>query len=89
MSASVDPRKRSDGIATPSAEEGIYLEKKDDTTVNVCCDTCLYFTDRMRINEEIQGTCRRNAPIPSMTHRAEWPIVSASDWCGEHPSFVK
>ena len=29
MSASVDPRKRSDGIATPSAEEGIYLEKKD------------------------------------------------------------
>lgn len=75
--------------ATPSAEEDIYLGKKDGSPIKVCCNTCPYFTNRIRLNSGSEGICRRNAPVPSVSNRASWPAVYASDWCGEHPAFIK
>lgn len=74
---------------TPSAEEGIYFTKKDESIVKVCCDTCPYFTDRLRIYGTVKGECHRNAPIPGSGHHLTWPRVESTDWCGEHPLFVK
>jgi len=42
------------------------------------CKTCRFFHAE-------QSQCRRYAPQPTADSRsAFWPIVSASDWCGEY-----
>jgi len=55
-----------------------------------CCGGCRYF--QQRTNEE-SGECRRFAPKPGheredegglvIRRYAQWPIVTAFDWCGD------
>ena len=50
-----------------------------------CCDTCRWWDQADP--EEPSGYCRRHAPRPSMRAAANdilWPLVDASDFCGEH-----
>jgi hypothetical protein len=42
------------------------------------CSTCRFFLAD-------QSQCRRYAPQPTADAKnAHWPVVSASDWCGEY-----
>lgn len=42
------------------------------------CKTCAHYYDT-------DSECRRYAPQPSESDaKAQWPTVSAMDWCGEY-----
>ena len=42
------------------------------------CQTCQFFNSSAT-------ECRRYAPQPSeVSGKADWPTVSATDWCGEY-----
>jgi len=53
------------------------------------CDECKFYKciieHAMRGNH---GECRRHAPLPQNDSEAQWPAVSADDWCGEHVLIV-
>lgn len=41
------------------------------------CQACAHFANS-------DSECRRYAPQPAEAHgKAQWPTVSAQDWCGE------
>lgn len=49
------------------------------------CENCAYW----RGNQKRRGDCRRRAPTNSYRDFgddliAEWPMTTASQWCGEH-----
>lgn len=62
------------------------------------CRSCRFFEDWGRDDAIFEGQCRRNAPMAKLMLRPEmtatnfdgedlvavWPMVSDSDWCGEH-----
>jgi hypothetical protein len=67
-------------IADPTHEIGAYRMAYDDSTreATMQCSTCRFF-------QAEQSQCRRYAPQPTADRKnAYWPIVSASDWCGEY-----
>ena len=42
------------------------------------CQTCAHYAEK-------PSECRRYAPQPTGSdNKAQWPTVSASDWCGEY-----
>ena len=56
------------------------------------CGGCRYFYPVKTIDEwgsgaeAVEGECRRLPPQknPTSGGYAEWPVVPAEDWCGEH-----
>lgn len=58
------------------------LCKNNDTTTADHCHRCRYYQTRKPRNG---GRCRRRAPVvtPGTAGDKCFPIVSATDWCGE------
>ena len=49
------------------------------------CRTCQYYRLANMIDRvhAVNGECRRNAPSPGATARAQGPVVDWDSWCGE------
>jgi hypothetical protein len=64
------------------------MQSKDDGRLN--CASCQFFAGKANaiLPDANLGTCRRYAPTPlekaAWSNGWEWPMVGASDWCGEY-----
>lgn len=59
------------------------------------CEDCVFWKKNIVIQEDTQGTCRRNAPRAIYStcdprdadeEYAYWPTTFMDDWCGEFKS---
>jgi hypothetical protein len=48
-------------------------------SLNMRCDSCMWFVSKMDENEKGIGRCRRHAPTMN-----GYPVVWMNDWCGDH-----
>ena len=62
------------------------------TTPPFTCTTCLFFSPNLA-NDGANGQCRRRAPHIQIFEdgnvRSIWPIVRATNFCGDHSTVAE
>lgn len=82
--AVTDIPKGGTGLVQLDAKAAVLKELVEK--VPATCATCPFYSGSK--DHTANGLCRRYAPEPNTTVAVPtaWPIVKASDWCGEHPN---